>query len=52
MPDLTEYIETSQVAEKLNFHVEHVRSPLGDARRKFAGDQDRPYLAGAKEIVG
>ena len=25
MPDLTEYIETSQAAEKLNYHVEHVR---------------------------
>jgi excisionase family DNA binding protein len=25
MPDLSEYIETSQAAEKLHFHVEHVR---------------------------
>ncbi|PKN91201.1 MAG: hypothetical protein CVU44_20805 [Chloroflexi bacterium HGW-Chloroflexi-6] len=25
MPDLKEYIETSQAAEKLNYHVEHVR---------------------------
>ena len=25
MPDLTEYIETSQAAEKLHYHVEHVR---------------------------
>jgi hypothetical protein len=25
MSDLTEYIETSQAAEKLNYHVEHVR---------------------------
>jgi hypothetical protein len=52
MPDLTEYIETSQAAEKQNIHVEHVRSPLGDARWKLAGDQDRPHLVGAKEIAG
>jgi len=52
MPDLTEYIETFQAAEKLNFNVEHVRSPLGDARRKFAGDLDWPHPAGAKEIAG
>ena len=25
MPDLTEYIETSEAAKKLNYHVEHVR---------------------------
>ncbi len=24
MPDLTEYIETSQAAEKLHYHIEHV----------------------------
>jgi hypothetical protein len=31
MADLSEYIQTTEAAAQLNYHVEHVRSPLGDA---------------------
>jgi len=34
MPDLTEYIETSQAAQKLSYHVEHVRRMMREGSLK------------------
>ncbi len=34
MPDLTEYIETSEAAKELNYHVEHVRRMMREGRLK------------------
>jgi len=34
MSDLKEYIQTTEAAAQLNYHVEHVRSPLGVMRER------------------
>jgi hypothetical protein len=49
MPDLTEYIETSQAAEKLHYHVEHVRRMMREGSLRGS---KLAALAGAKEIPG
>ena len=50
MPDLNEFISTEEAAEKLKYHVEHVRRMMREG--SIEGDQDRPDLAGQAHCAG